>query len=262
MGSKPGSVGALLSLVKNGFNIQAVVVTEQDSEWLPTPSLREVATKLGFSVYDSQNQISGIKTDLLISYMYRDLVKEETLELARYPINFHAGPLPNFGGWAFYNVAILEEQKEYGCTCHIMDKNFDTGPIVEVRKFSINPNNETAISLEKKSQKVMLKMFVDIIKRYKKDGDLNVVEQDKSTHRYMNKKQFSKLKIIPEDTNFAQADRIARAFWYPPYELAYFLTKRNIKIEMIPEVAKNDLAHHLHENDLKDLLDSCELTFP
>ena len=62
-------------------------------------------------------------------------------------------------------VAILEDSPEYGCTCHIMDENFDSGPLVKVRRFAINPREETALSLEKSSTEMIL-LFREVISAY------------------------------------------------------------------------------------------------
>ncbi len=99
--------------------------------------------------------------DFVISYMYRHLVKGDVIAMAKQAaVNFHAGPLPAYGGWAFYNVAILENASEYGCTCHYMDEGFDTGPIFKVRNFPINTSLETACSLERKTQREMINFLM------------------------------------------------------------------------------------------------------
>jgi len=158
--------------------------------------------------------------------MCRSLVKKNTLDRGRYALNFHAGPLPEFGGWAFYNVAILEDSPEYGCTCHIMDERFDTGPLVKVRRFAINPREETALSLEKKAQTEMVLLFREVISAYEVTGKISSVDQDPELMRYLNAERFAKMKQIPMEATPEEVDRIARAFWYPPYEIAYYLLPR------------------------------------
>ena len=62
------------------------------------------------------------------------------------------------------------------------------------------------------------------------------------------------MKQIPPEATSQEADRIARAFWYPPYEVAYYLLPNGTKLEVVPQIVKNDLADNLHGNDLDDLL--------
>lgn len=254
LGSKPASVTALLLLLKQGWTVKEVVASPGQASWLPTPSLHDVANKLGIRTVQKQSQLESTGVDLVISYMCRSLVRKGTLERGKYALNFHAGPLPEFGGWAFYNVAILEDVPEYGCTCHIMDEGFDTGPLVKVRRFGINPRLETALSLERKAQTEMILLFREVISSYETLGEIASEEQDPKRMRYLNADQFATMKQIPSDATPEEADRIARAFWYPPYEMAYYLLPNGTKLEAIPEIAKNDIALELHSSDLEDLM--------
>jgi len=254
LGSKPASVTALLLLLKQGWTIKEVVASPGQASWLPTPSLYDVANKLGIRTVEKQSQLESTGVDLVISYMCRSLVKKGTLDRGKYALNLHAGPLPEFGGWAFYNVAILEDSPEYGCTCHIMDEDFDTGPLVKVRRFGINPRLETALSLERKAQMEMILLFREVISTYEISGEIRSEEQDPKRMRYLNADQFAKMKQIPPEATPEEADRIARAFWYPPYEMAYYLLPNGTRLEAIPEIAKNDIALELHSSDLEDLM--------
>lgn len=259
LGSKPASVVALLYLIERGWSVKCVIASPTQAKWIPGPSLYEIAKKLGVQVIEKQSELSEAPVDLVISYMCRFRVRKKTLELGNYAINFHAGPLPEFGGWAFYNSAILEEANEYGCTCHIMDEGFDTGPLVRVRRFSISPKTETALSLERRAQLEMMLLFREIISIYEVKAELPSVPQDTSKIRYLNAEEFARLKEIPSDASHEEADRIARAFWYPPYDLAYFRLPSGAKIEAIPSVAKNDISVACHLNDLSDLLRIADL---
>jgi len=262
IGSKPASIVALLLLIRNNWEVKEVVASKDQPSWIEGPSLGEVSSSLGIRTVENQDHLISENVDLVISYMSRVKIKPNTLSRAKYPLNFHAGPLPEFGGWAFYNVAILEDSYEYGCSCHVMDESFDTGPIVKVRRFSINPKIETAYSLEKKSQVEMLLLFSEILSMYDTGRSLPKKDQIKSKMRYMNSQQFKALKEIPPNANAEDADRIARAFWYPPYEMAYIKTLSGVKLEVIPEIVKSDLATGLHAEDLKDLLKLNGLKLP
>lgn len=259
LGSKPASVVALRLLIRRGWDVRAVVAARTQQEWLPGPALTEVAKACGIPVVHRQDDLPNEPVDLVISYMFRHRVKPRTLSLARFPLNFHAAPLPEFGGWAFYNAAILEAVREYGCTCHIMDTGFDTGPIVRVRRFPILPDQETAVSLERRAQLEMLRLFEEVLETMETQGQLESTPQDPSRMRYLDASQFAALKAIPPDAVPEEADRIARAFWYPPYEMAYVQTRGGARAEVIPRIVKDDLAAHIHSHDLRDLLDAFSL---
>jgi methionyl-tRNA formyltransferase len=167
-------------------------------------------------------------------------------------LNFHAGPLPEFGGWAFYNVAILENRSEYGCTCHYMDEGFDTGPLLRVRRFPIDAARETAVSLEQRAQEEMVRLFVEFCALAESGEPLPRTEQDRSRMRYMTQDQFEALKRIPDGADAETADRHARAFWYPPYGCAY-TEAGGVRLEVVPAVAKEQLATLLHADDYERL---------
>ena len=96
-----------------------------------------------------------------------------------------------------------------------MDENFDSGPLVKVRRFAINPREETALSLEKKAQTEMILLFREVISAYEFAGKITSVDQDPQRMRYLNAEQFVKMKQTMAATP-EEVDRIARAFWYPP----------------------------------------------
>jgi methionyl-tRNA formyltransferase len=254
LGSKPAACVALLLLVQKGWKVTEVVASESQAEWIARPGLSDLAKKLGIRTVSSQDELSSRDVDFVISYMCRDRVKSPCRTRGKYAINFHAGPLPEYGGWAFYNLAILEDAKEYGCTCHIMDEGFDTGPIVKVRRFEINAQNETALSLERKTQTEMLFLFSEVLAAYERQGFIQAFEQDPSRMRYLTRKEFTKMKEIPPNSPPEVVDRIARAFWYPPYDLAYYSLPDGGKIEAVPSIAKYEISSRLHKLDLIALL--------
>jgi methionyl-tRNA formyltransferase len=262
LGSKPGSVVALLLLVQRGWTVTEVVASPSQAAWLPGPSLFEVASALGIRTVSHQDQLESSNADLVISYMYRSLVKPLTANRGRFAINFHAGPLPEFGGWAFYNLAILEGSSEYGCTCHIMDEAFDTGPLVKVLRFEIDSNIETALSLEKKTQKQMVLLFDQVVTNFERQNDFVLIPQPPDQMRYLDQPEFKKLKRIPDNASKIDIDRIARAFWYPPYEVAYYESVNGNKVEVIPEIARNEVAYSSHERSLTDLLQAANISLP
>ncbi|WP_017302739.1 formyltransferase family protein [Spirulina subsalsa] len=251
LGSKPGAIVALQLMLQSNWEVKAVVPSGSHS-FITGDTLKDFAQKQKLSVL-TQDELESEKVDLVISYMFRDKVTKTTLSLAKKAaVNFHAGPLPEYGGWAFYNLAILESASEYGCTCHHMDEGFDTGPLLKVNRFQIDPEKETAVSLEQKSQEEMILLFKEFMTMVEDCKELPKINQDPSRMRYLKKKDFEKLKRIPVDADQHTIQRIARAFFYPPYECAY-IDFENTRVEVIPEIVKWELAKQLHKEDLISL---------
>jgi methionyl-tRNA formyltransferase len=255
MGSKPGSVVALEIMCARGWDVRYVVTPQSIGHpFIAGETLSQAAARLGVEVVSSRSLPTDLEVDLVISYMYRYLVKPRVLRMARLAaLNFHAGPLPEYGGWAFYNVAILEDATEYGCTCHYMDEGFDTGPLLEVRRFPIDAQQETAWSLERRAQIAMIELFVDVCDQVESGSPLPREEQDPAHHRYLHREAFEALKQIPPDADAETIDRHARAFWYPPYGLATLALSETVQVEVIPEIAKDEIARRLHGDDLTGL---------
>jgi len=253
-GSKPGAAAALSILLEKEWQIRYVVVSKLVSHpWIRGQTLTELARDNGIEVISQSEIPRNEPIDFVISYMYRHLVKADVIAMARYAaVNFHAGPLPGYGGWAFYNVAILENASEYGCTCHYMDNGFDTGPIFKIRRFPVNTSLETACSLERKTQQEMIKLFIDFCDIVETQENLPFKEQDKTKFRYLKQPEFEALKLIPPNANEEIIQRHARAFWFPPYECAYTLIGET-KVEVVPTIVKNELARLIHLDDLDDL---------
>lgn len=100
----------------------------------------------------------------------------------------------------------------------------------------------------------MILLFREVISCYEISGKITSEEQDPKRMRYLKADQFAKMKQIPPEATPEEADRIARAFWYPPYEMAYYLLSNGTKLEAVPEIAKNDIALKMHSSDLEDLM--------
>jgi len=242
-------------MLQRGWDVRCVVVCPKfDYDWLPGPTLEETARARGLPVVASQADILGEpRVDFVISYMYRYLVKAPTRALAKVAaVNFHPAPLPEYGGWAFYNVAILEEAREYGCTCHYMDDGFDSGPLLKVTRFPIDASLETAWTLERKTQVEMQKLFLEFCKLAESGEPLPRQPQDPAIMRYMRRDEFERLKEIPPDADGRAIERVARAFWYPPYGGAYFKLG-DVKVEVYPGSDREVIAQLLHKSDVSRL---------
>lgn len=253
MGSKPGSVVALELLLDRGWDVRYVVVSRAIAHpWIPGITLEERAREAGIPVV-TQAQLPREPVDFVISYMFRYRVKADVIALGkRASVNFHSGPLPEYGGWAFYNLAIVEGAAEYGCTCHHLDDGFDTGDLVEVRWFPIEAAKHTAWSLERRTQEEMIRLFGDFLTLAESGASIPREPQDRTKHRYFTQEEFEQLKCIPADADAETVDRRARAFWYPPYQCAYVELGTH-RAEVVPQLVKEDVARRLHDDDLERL---------
>ena len=104
--------------------------------------------------------------DLVISFLFWKRIREPLLSLGRIGcLNFHPAPLPDMRGVGGYNVAVLEGMSEWGVSCHFVDADFDTGDIVEVERFAIDPDTATALSVDLDSQEHLYELFKRVMRR-------------------------------------------------------------------------------------------------
>jgi len=254
MGSKPASVVALRHVVRRGWNVKAVCVSSVVSHpWYPGPSLTDAANELGLPVYKQADLPETGPVDLVVSYMFRHLVKPHVSQRATVAaLNFHAAPLPEYGGWGTYNLAILENKREFGGTCHHLGDGFDDGPLVKVSRFPIEPEKLTGFDLEKLAQAQLLRLFSEVVEMVEGGEKLPSITQPPHEVRYNSMEDFLPMKQIPVDANKETVERYARAFWFPPYQGAY-IEVDGVQHEIIPQMVRERLGVPLCQDVMHEL---------
>jgi methionyl-tRNA formyltransferase len=213
--SKRSAARALDWLVEQGIDVAAVVASEPDAFTRDEQRVDLVANRHGLPlVSDADLHDSPPEDlDLVISFLFWKRIREPLLSRGRLGcLNFHPAPLPDLRGLGGYNVAVLEGMSEWGVSCHFVAAEFDTGDLVEVERFPIDPDSATAFSVDLESQERMLELFTRVIGRAHAGGALPRTPQGEG--RYVTRADFEALRRVrPGD----DLDRKLRAFWYPPY---------------------------------------------
>jgi methionyl-tRNA formyltransferase len=213
--SKRSAVRALDLLVERGAEVVAVVAPEPD-RWTREPQRLDVAARrLGLPLVSDAELYAGPpeRVDLVVSFLYWRLIREPLLSVGRIGcLNFHPAPLPDFRGLGGYNVAVLEGLREWGVSCHFVDERFDTGDLVEVERFPIDPDAHTALSLDLESGDRLVGLFGRVIERALAGEELP--REPQGAGRYVSRGEFERLRVVrPGD----DLHRKLRAFWYPPH---------------------------------------------
>ncbi len=214
MGRKSSGAEALRWTVANGFEVVGVLT---DSHLNASPTAK-VARENGIPILDHAEVDSlcerrEFSFDLGISFVYWRILKMDLIKSAsRGIINFHPAPLPAYKGTAGYNLAILRGLDEWACSAHYIDEGIDTGEIIDVFRFSIDSDRETAVSLEKRTQEFMLSLYKKTLTRAALGCELDT--QPNAGGEYISRKQMEQLKLVVEGDD---VDRKIRAFWFPPY---------------------------------------------
>ncbi len=128
------------------------VITHQDNpnEKIWFRSVAGLAVKYGIPVSTPEtvntrewiNRIRAWKPDIIFSFYYRNMIKEEILQIPRLgSFNMHGSLLPRYRGRVPINWAVLHGETETGVTLHHMVKHADAGDIVDQEKIMIGPED-------------------------------------------------------------------------------------------------------------------------
>lgn len=219
---KRSAVGALEHLVRRGVDVVAVVAPPDPAGAADLQRLDRVAELNGIELTTDDELYARIErgelddVDLVLSFLFWKRLRAPLIDLPRIGcLNFHPAPLPDMRGMGGFNVAILEDFAEWGVSGHFVDQDFDTGDLVRVDRFPIEPD-ATALSLDIDSQVRLLALFQDVVDTALAGDDLPRSPQGKG--RYVTKAEFEAMRRVPEDETPETLERRLRAFWYPPYD--------------------------------------------
>lgn len=259
-GRKRAALDALDHLLERGWSVLPVVPRMAEPDWMPPPTFHDGLLERGMDWVTQKDLIDCVvrgggsatarsflaePVDLVISYLFPDRLQLPLLALPRMAaINLHPGPLPEYGGLAGYNYAILDERDTYAVTAHHMEESFDTGDIILRKDFPFDWRLMTALDLERMSRPYLLSTFQEVVHMIELGRALPRVPQGKT--QYTNKEEFEASKRIDlEKDSPKDVEKKARAFWYPPYEGAYVVSG-GARFTVIPENKLQELGHWIH----------------
>jgi methionyl-tRNA formyltransferase len=212
---KRSAARALDWLVGAGADVVAVVAPKPD-RFAREPQRLDLVAERHALPLSSDSQLYDRppeNVDLVVSFLFWKLIREPLLSLGRVGcLNFHPAPLPDFRGLGGLNVAILEGHNQWGVSCHFVDEQFDTGDLVEVERFPIDDEAETAFSLDLKSQDRLLGLFKRVMQQALNGDELPRTAQGDG--RYVTREEFEALRLVRPGDDLR---RKIRAFWYPPH---------------------------------------------
>jgi len=227
---KRSAVGALEYLVTRGCDVRAVVAPPAPGDAAPGQRLDEAARRHGIALASDDELYAAIEApgrragpidlggvDLVLSFLFWRRIRAPLIELGRLGcLNFHPAPLPDMRGLGGYNVAVLEGFEQWGVSAHFVDERFDTGDLVRVERFAIDPEAETALSLHLSSQERLLEVFRWTIDRALSSEPLPREPQGEG--RYVDRDEVEAMRRARPGDPPELTERRIRAFWYPPYD--------------------------------------------
>ena len=193
MGTPEFAVSSLEILIKNGFDVVAVITAPDKpagrGQKIKQSAVKEFAIKQQIKILQPTNlkdsifisELKALKADLQIVVAFRMLpeIIWDMPKLGTY--NLHASLLPKYRGAAPINWAIINNEKETGVTTFKIKQAIDTGNILYREKINLNSDitaGELHDQLMKIGAELLLKTVVEINKNFIEGNELNFISQN------------------------------------------------------------------------------------
>jgi len=157
--------------------------------------------------------------DTLLSVQHPWIIPSYVLKTVNYnALNLHMAKLPRYRGHYCINHALLRRDEDYTTTIHWVADSVDEGAIAFEESVSIS-TDETARSLYKKVERASMDIFVHLVDRLVSGAPIPRIQQG-TGGEFFDRRSLDSLKQIrdPDDVCLK-----ARAFYFPPFEPAYFV---------------------------------------
>lgn len=166
----------LEALIRHGFDIAAVFTYRDDPQeagWFD--SVAEVAARHDLPVFTPDDinhplwieKIKALKPDILFSFYYRDMVKDDLLAIPPDGcLNLHGSLLPAYRGRCPINWVLIHGEEKTGVTLHYMTPKPDDGDIVGQTEIPIS-ETDTAFTLNEKSQTASVQLLDALLPQIK-----------------------------------------------------------------------------------------------
>lgn len=158
MGTPDFAVASLKALVEKGYNVVAVVTMPDKPKGkhhstLQASPVKEYAMSENIPVLQPESlkdpvfveKLESFKADLQIVVAFRMLPEVVWNMPPLGTFNLHASLLPQYRGAAPINWAIINGETETGVTTFFLDKEIDTGKIIDQVKIPIGENDNAGI---------------------------------------------------------------------------------------------------------------------
>ena len=157
-------------------------------------------------------KILNWKGDIIFSFRSFFILNQNFINKAKVcAINFHPGP-PSYRGIGCVNFALLNNEKNYGCTAHLIDKKIDSGKILNYKIFKISKNSSVDQVLQK-TYKIQVKQANNIVEKLiKKDFMIKELFKNKKwSKKLYTRKELDDLYKIDVNINKFELQKKIRA---------------------------------------------------
>lgn len=237
MGTPEFAVTILDKLVENDFDIVGVITAPDKpagrGQKLQESDVKRYAVSKNLNILQPTNlkdasfisELSALNADLFVVVAFRMLPEVVWAMPPKGTINLHASILPMYRGAAPINWAIINGEKETGVTTFFIEKEIDTGKIIE-RSSVLIDENETVGELHDRLMQLGASTTLSTVQKIA-NGDVQGIPQLELTEGELK----SAPKIFKPDceVNFQQNIQIVHNFirGLSPYPAAWCTLKNS-----------------------------------
>lgn len=197
--------------------------------------LKKLALSKSIKVLKDLGEYIGLNdVDFAISVQYHEILRPLHLQKANcYNVNLHMAPLPKYRGCNQFSFAIINEEKEFGTTLHLMDEGIDSGGKIFEKRFPI-PHDIWVKELLDLTEKHSFEMFVENIKHIIDEKFEVLSEKSDSKDKYFYKRNdINKIKKVDLRWSKKKLERYIRATSMPGFSGPFVIVDgKMIKFEM------------------------------
>jgi natural product biosynthesis luciferase-like monooxygenase protein len=204
-------------LLTGGHRIDGVITaTPRIASWAKSKSIPVIP--LDDAYEDRLAELAQSQPfDYLFSITHLALINDRVLDLpARMAVNFHDGPLPAYAGLNAPAWALLNGERQYGISWHVISSGVDTGELLEQDFFDI-AEDETSLSINTKCFAAAIDSFPKLLGKLL-SGQVHGMQQDLSKRSYFGKYQRPEtLGIIDWTSRAKDIEALVRAMDFGDY---------------------------------------------
>jgi methionyl-tRNA formyltransferase len=214
----------------SSLQISGVVSNANDDVWWKSNAIYRECVRGGIPFISNdkrnnreiENLIIRNEINAIISVQHNWILPGEILSLVNnFAFNLHNAKLPGYKGYNACNHAILNGERYYSSTVHWMAEEVDAGGIAFEESFEIGPK-ETAKGLYERASRAGETAFRKLVDHLAAGKPIpNVPALGAGT--FYPRNSLGALREIKKIEDVQEVDRKARAFYFPPFEPAYFI---------------------------------------
>ena len=225
LGDRPLGERCLRHLIQSGRSVVGVVSRpDQEQCWWGHGHFQEICRENSLQWHSHSDALEQVADQsaagLGLSVLFTRIIPESVLKKVGF-FNLHCAPLPEYKGFNSTLWAIINGDKTFGVTLHEVTPEPDGGRILHKRCFPLQGRISNA-ELYRTAHLVAFEVFCDAIQGIM-SGNYELAPQVGSGKFYRKNELPSRELDLAWDPE--KISRFARAFYFPPFESAYFFLK-------------------------------------